>query len=95
MTPHLASMIHFGTGPNPQASSAKKVFILVKPNSSFYTELNEAYLIHIIEQPQGGARKVLHEIKLQQVESILMKNMMQKQFVISWNTAALQGLDVS
>jgi hypothetical protein len=49
MTPHLASMIHIGTGPNPQASSAKKVFILVKPNASFYTELNEAYLIHIIE----------------------------------------------
>ena len=49
MTPHLASMIHFGTGPNPLASSAKKVFILVKPNASFYTELNEAYLIHIIE----------------------------------------------
>jgi hypothetical protein len=42
-------MIHFGTGPNPLPSPAKKVFILVKPNSTFYTELNEAYLIHIIE----------------------------------------------
>ena len=49
MTPHLAFMIQIGTGPNPQASSPKKVFILVKPNASFYTELNEAYLIHIIE----------------------------------------------
>ncbi len=57
-----------------------KAFILVKASECFYSELNEGYTIKLLDYP---TRKILSETKMSSVESIIMKNIIQRQFLIS------------
>lgn len=59
---------------------------MLKPAESYYSELNEGYVLRALEYlPNGGIGKTICDIKLHQVESVIMKNIIQKQFVVTWN----------
>lgn len=62
------------------AQNPLKCFIAMKPCESFYTDFTENYAIKFIDIQ---SRKTLLELKMSSIDSIIMKNMIQKQFIIS------------
>lgn len=61
---------------------------MLKPSESYYSELAEGYVLKALEYlpNTGGIGKTICDIKLQHIESVIMKNIIQKQFVVTWNT---------
>ena len=49
-------------------------------HEAFYTELTEVYILKVLEYP---SKKVLIELKLTNIDSIVMKNIIQRQMLIS------------
>jgi len=87
MTPQL-STVTIGKQP-PQ-----KCFVMLAPADTFYTELTESYLLRVTRPDLT----ILQEVPLDAVESVVMKNIVQKQFVVQWrgdNRVAIETADQS
>ena len=87
MTPQLSTVIVGKQAP-------QKCFVMLVPGDTFYTELTESYLLRVTRPDLS----VVQEVPLEAVESVVMKNIVQKQFVVQWrgeNRIAIETADQS
>ena len=59
---------------------------MLVPADSFYTELTEGYVLRLVDSSLLGKPEATKDVHLDNVESVIMKNIVQKQFVVQWRT---------
>ena len=75
MTPRLALVTLLAEAP------PVKAFVYLRPSDRFYSEFHEGYLLTVSEIPNGAKKpKTLWEINLGQIDTVVMKNIILKQF---------------
>ena len=83
MTPQVSNVQLGGNGP-------VKAYVFLKPSDTYFSELTESYILKVVQCGEG--RETLCEVKLHSIESILMKNIVQRQFVLNWNNGGSKVL---